>query len=150
MILNLFRVDHVSVEDMMSHSFKEFETQTMKPSIVLQLEKFEEQITKIPKLGAHMEPLCKYFDSAYEHITAFQRFMTNLATNKLMHFKPGRVLHISHSKYHNRFAVYLSTSCLLLQTSYNVLILDNDAANDDNDTAVENVNRVVGSLSTPR
>lgn len=144
MILNLFRVDHVSVEDMMSHSFKEFETQSTKPDTVLQLQKFEEQLSKIPKPGPHMEPLCKFFDSAYEHITTYQRFMTKLATNKSINLKAGRVLHISHGKYHNRFAVYLSTSLLYLKTSYNVLILDNDAATDDIDAVVENVNRVVG------
>lgn len=143
MILNLFRVESVSVEDMMSHSFKEFETQSMKPETLAQLKKFEQEMSTIPELGSHMEPLCAFFDCAYEYILTYQRFMTRLAASKAINFKPGRLLYISHDKYHNRFGIYLSTQSAFTKPKYNVLILDNDTTNDDVDNAAESVSRLV-------
>lgn len=146
MILNLFRVESVSVEDMMSHSFKEFETQSAKPDTLAQLAKFEKEMSSIPELGSHMEPLCKFFDCAYEYIVTYQRFMMRLAATKALNLKPGRLIYISHNKYHNRFAIFLSAQSPLTKPLYNVLILDNDATNDDIDTAVETISRVVSYL----
>lgn len=143
MILNLFRVESVSVEDMMSHSFKEFETQSTKPNTLAELEKFEQEISKIPELGAHMEPLCRYFDCAYGYITTYQRFMARLASNKSLNLKPGKVIYISHGKYYNRFAIFLSALSPQTQPLYNVLILDNNDATDDVHNVTENVHRVV-------
>lgn len=146
MILNLFRVECVSVEDMMSHSFKEFETQSLKPDKMAELKKFEQEMSKIPEIGAHMEPICKFFDCAYEYILTYQRFMTRLAASKAINLKPGRLVYISHNKYHNRFAIYLSTHSPLTKLLYNVLILDNDTTNDEIDNATESINRVVSSI----
>lgn len=143
MILNLFRVESVSVEDMMSHSFKEFETQSTKPDTIAQLLEFEQQMSKIPQLGPHMEPLCKFFDYAHEFILTYQRFMMRLTAAKALSFKAGRLIYISHNKYHNRFAIYLSAISPATKPLYNVFILDNDANNDDIDNAVETFNRVV-------
>lgn len=148
MILNLFRVEGcVSVEDMMSHSFKEFETQSAKPETEAELKKFEHEMLKIPDLGSHMEPLRKFFDAAYDYILTQQRFMTRLATNKYVNFKPGRMIYISHNKYQNRFALFLSAKSLAAKPQYDVLILDNDATNDDVDSTVESVNRLVSTVA---
>lgn len=147
MILNLFRVESVSVEDMMSHSFKEFETQSMKPDTMAQLEQLKEEMSKIPELGSHMEPLCKFFDFAHEYILTFQRFMTRLASTKALNLKPGRLIYISHNKYHNRFALFLNALSPATKPSYNVFILDNDATNDVIDDTVETFNRVVSTFS---
>lgn len=147
MILNLFRVESVSVEDMMSHSFKEFETQSTKPDTLAELEKFELQMSKIPELGAHMEPLCRFFDCAYEYITTYQRFMNRLAANKSLNLKPGKLIYISHGKYYNRFAIFLSALSPPTKPFYNVLILDNnDDATDDIHTATESITRVVSFI----
>lgn len=146
MILNLFRVESVSVEDMMSHSFKEFETQSTKPDTMAQLERFEEQMSKIPELGSHMEPLCKFFDCAYEYILTYQRFMTRLATSKALNLKPGRLIYISHNKYYNRFALFLSANTPLTKPLYNVFILDNDTTNDDIDDTIQTISRVVSNI----
>lgn len=144
MILNLFRVESVSVEDMMSHSFKEFETQATKPDTKAQLEKFEQEMSKIPELGPHMQPLCKFFECAYEYTTTYQRFMTKLAATKALNLKAGRVIVISHNKYHNRFAIFLSA--VPAKPLYYVMILDNDASSDDVDAVAENVTRVVSII----
>lgn len=146
MILNLFRVESVTVEDMMSHSFKEFESQSNKPDTMAQLELAEKQMSKIPELGVHMEPLRQYHDCAYEYITTYQRFMAKLVLNKALDLKPGKVLFISHGRYYNRFAIILSTHSSTTKPLYKVLILDSsDSANDAIDTTVENVKKMVSS-----
>lgn len=143
MILNLFRVESVTVEDMMSHSFKEFETQSNKPDTMAQLELAEKRISKIPELGLHMEPLRQFYDCAYEYITTYQRFMSRLVTSKLLDIKPGKILYISHRRYHNRFAICLSVRSTPNQNLYKVFILDDDSTMDEIDKATENIKRVV-------
>lgn len=143
MILNLFRVESVTVEDMMSHSFKEFETQSNKPDTMAQLELAEKRMSKIPQLGSHMEPLRKFYDSAYEYITTYQRFMTRIIAGKLLDVKPGKILFISHRRYYNRFAICLSSRTSGTQVLYRVFILDDDSTLDEIDKATENIKKVV-------
>lgn len=146
MILKLLRVESVSVEDMMSHSFKEFETVSTKPETEAELKKFELQMLAIPDLGSHMEPLNQFFDAANEYILTYQRFMTRSATTKGINFKPGKLIYISHNKYQNRFAIFLSAKLPASKPHYDVLILDNDATNEDADSTTEGVNRMVSLI----
>lgn len=169
MILNLFRVESVTVEDMMSHSFKEFETQSTKPETMAQLELAEKQISKIPTLGEHLQPLCDFYTSAYEYLTLYQKFMTGLAANKRADLKPGKLLIVCQGRYYNRIAIFLSAHTITTKPmykgkslrltgarrfkitqrllSYAVLILDSeDSADDDVDSAVAKVNKLVCHL----
>lgn len=144
MILNLFRVESVTVEDMMSHSFKEFELQATKPDTIAQLALAEKQISKIPESGSHMEPLRKFYDCAYEYIKVYQRFISKLVANKMLDLRVGKLLYISVERYYNRFGVILSSHTTAAKQMYKVLILNND--NEDVDSAADYMNAVVSSI----
>lgn len=131
MILNLFRVESVTVEDMMSHSFKEFESQVNKPETMAQLQLAEKEISKIPTLGEHLEPLCKYYSCAYEYISLHQKYMASLIANKRSDVKPGKVLIISLGRLHNRLAVLLSMHQNAPKPIYKVLVMDTENDNDN-------------------
>lgn len=78
MILNLLRVESVTVEDMMSHSFMEFGAQTKVPENKVKLKEAEEQISTMQELSEHMQPLCKFYEIAYEYIQQWNSFMVNI------------------------------------------------------------------------
>lgn len=78
MILNLLRVESVTVEDMMSHSFMEFGAQTKVPENKVKLKEAEEQISSMQELSEHMQPLCKFYDVAFEYIEQWNCFMVNI------------------------------------------------------------------------
>lgn len=172
MILNLFRVESVTVEDMMSHSFKEFETRSSKPETMAQLELAEKQISKIPTIGEHLQPLCDFYTAAYEYITLYQKFMTGLAANKRADLKPGKLLIVCQGHYYNRLGIFLSAHTTTTKPMYKgncqrshfveinffqfrlfhsriiltnaVLILDSDSSVDDDiDDATANVKKLV-------
>lgn len=132
MILNLFRVESVTVEDMMSHSFKEFETQSRKPDTMAQLENAERQMSKIPILGAHLEPLCQFYECTYEYLQQYKQFMTNLVTNKRIDLKPGKVIIVSQGRHYNRLGIYLSSYVTNSKSNYTVLVLDNASTAQEN------------------
>lgn len=75
MILNLLRVESVSVEDMMTHSFKEFGSQTLMPHNTEQLKIAEEQISTMQEIGDHMKPLSDFYDIAFNFILEWNVFM---------------------------------------------------------------------------
>lgn len=144
MILNLFRVESVTVEDMMSHSFKEFETQSTRPDTIAQLELAEKQMSKIPAIGEHLEPLCQFYSSAYEYLTLYQRCMNGLVANKRADLKPGKILIVSQGRYYNRIAIFLSSHIIASKQMFKVLILDNNSnGEDDIDNATINVKKMV-------
>lgn len=144
MILSLFRVESVTVEDMMSHSFKEFETQSKKPDTMAQLEKAEQQMSTIPLLGEHLEPLCQFYECAYEYLQQYKKFMASLVVNKRVDLKPGKVLVISLGRHYNRLAIFLSSYVTNAKSHYRVLVLDNVNADDGGvNEAAAKVNRLV-------
>lgn len=143
MILNLFRVESVTVEDMMTHSFKEFEKQASKPDTMAQLELAEKQMSKIPALGEHTGPLCQFYDCAYEHIKTYQRFMSGLVVNKRLDLKPGKVLIVSQGRYYNRLAIILSAHSTATKPIYKVLVLDDNMSTDEVEKAANEVKKIV-------
>lgn len=144
MILNLFRVESVTVEDMMSHSFKEFETQSTRPKTLAELEIAEKQMSKIPVIGEHLGPLCAFYNCAYDYLMLYQKFMSSLVLNKRVDLKPGKVLIISQGRFYNRLAICLSAYTTSSKPTYKVLVLDNGADGDDgNDHATTNNKKVV-------
>jgi len=72
MILNLFRVEKISVEGMMSHSFKERVHSHNKKKYEKELESVEEKIKEISlntqQHGPHWQPLSRFYDIAAEYL----------------------------------------------------------------------------------
>lgn len=126
---------------MMSHSFKEFETQSKKPDTLAQLESAELQMSKIPVLGEHLEPLCEFYECAYEYLQQYQKFMAGLVTSKRVDLKPGKVVIISQGRHYNRLGIYLSSYITNSKSNYTVLVLDNPNAAEE--SAAEKFNKMV-------
>jgi len=72
MILNLFRVEKISVEGMMSHSFKERRHSHNQKKYEKELEsvkkKMEEISLNTQQRGLHWQPLSHFYDIAAEYL----------------------------------------------------------------------------------
>lgn len=72
MILNLFRVEMISVEGMMSHSFKEFGHVSHQKEYEKELETVNEEIEAISsntqQQALHWKPLSDFYDMAAEYL----------------------------------------------------------------------------------
>lgn len=75
MILNLLRVESVTVEDMMSHSFLEFDSRTKIPENQAKLKATETEILNMQEIGEHMQPFCQFYDIASEYIRLMDELM---------------------------------------------------------------------------
>lgn len=75
MILNLLRVESVTVEDMMSHSFLEFDSRTKIPENQAKLKAAETEISNMQEIGEHMQPFCQFYDIASEYIRLMDELM---------------------------------------------------------------------------
>lgn len=132
MILYLLRVELVTVENMMLHSFREFEKRQKLPESKSELSRMEEKISKLNELSEHLKPLCQFYDAAVYYLAKWDEFMplvflTQKVSNEM---KPGRVLVITHKTHRNKLAILLS----VLQQDhksarYKVLVLDHQNTN---------------------
>lgn len=77
MILNLLRVESVSVEDMMSHSFMEFGSRTKLPEHKAKLQSVEQQIAGMQELSEHTKPLSRFYDVAAEFAKLKEAYMVS-------------------------------------------------------------------------
>lgn len=128
MILNLICVEKVTIEDMMSHSFREFGKLAKKPENSKELKSAEEQILSLQALSEHLQPLCKFYDIAYEYIQILNKVMPHLivAPKVWKELKPGKILRITYEHHYNKLAILLSTpSTTSKEPTFKVLVLDN-------------------------
>lgn len=77
MILYLLRVELVTVENMMLHSFREFEKRQKLPESKFELSKMEEKISKLNDLSEHLKPLCQFYDAAVEYLSIWNELMVS-------------------------------------------------------------------------
>lgn len=132
MILSLLRVEMLTVEDMMSNSFREYRKQLRMPENKEQLKVAEAKISSAEELSTHLGALCEFHDIAYEYIAEWNSTMPTLyAQSKIVkELKPGRVLIVSHMHYYNRLGILLWTSTAAhKEITYKVLILNNASTN---------------------
>lgn len=141
MILNLLRVENVSVEDMMSRSFREFNLQIKKPDNKLKLQDVEKQISSMQTLHENLQPLCKFYDVAHAYITEYNNFIPKLIlSNKVFkELKPGRVIKVSYKQHYCKLGVLLSTTTMNREPLFKVFVLDHKK-NDGLDEKVNNKN----------
>ncbi|XP_062536304.1 superkiller complex protein 2 [Armigeres subalbatus] len=132
MILYLLRVELVTVENMILHSFREFEKRQKLPQSKTELSKMEEKISKLNELSEHLKPLCQFYDAAIHYLAKWDEFMPSVFLSQKVsnEMKPGRVLVITHKIHRNKLAILLS----VLQQDhksarYKVLVLDHQNPN---------------------
>lgn len=75
MILSLLRVERVSVEDMMSHSFAEFDKQLKMPANKEKLKKTEEKLLQLNELSEHLMPLAEFYNACRQYLDLSDKLM---------------------------------------------------------------------------
>ncbi|XP_059611205.1 superkiller complex protein 2 [Phlebotomus argentipes] len=112
MILNLLRVERVSVVDMMSHSYREFHSQQKLPENQLKLQKVQEEFTSLEPLGENMNSLCELYDVATSYF--FFLDQVNAEVHKQPDVKkklqPGRLLVITKGNFCNNLAAIITVT----------------------------------------
>jgi antiviral helicase SKI2 len=121
MILSLLRVERVSVEDMMSHSFAEFGKQLKVPENKEELLKAEEKLRDLKELSEHQRPLAEFFVACREYFDLVDQLMPKLLGQQKLanELKPGRILVISSGTHYNKLGILLATH---KETSFKVLV----------------------------
>lgn len=133
MILSLLRVERVSVEDMMQHSFREFGKQLKVPENQQQLELAEKKLAELTEISEHLAPLCNFYMACNEFISLNEELMVKFVNQQKIYneMKPGRVVIVSEGRHYNKLGILLSlTTSSQKETTYKVLVLD-DAQNDE-------------------
>ncbi|ETN66955.1 antiviral helicase SKI2 [Anopheles darlingi] len=152
MMLYLLRVELVTVENMMLHSFREFGKRQQIPQSKLELSKVQEKVSRLNKLGDHLQPLCDFYHAAEESIRLWDEIMPKqlCQPKALNELKPGRVLVITEKQHYNKLALLLAIS---LQShkdmKLTVLVLDHqqqpasasEGPTKDKDDSVDRIDR---------
>ncbi|XP_053671367.1 SKI2 subunit of superkiller complex protein [Anopheles nili] len=131
MMLYLLRVELVTVENMMLHSFREFGKRQELPKSKLELSKVQEKVSSLSKLGDHLAPLGGFYDAAYEYIKLWDELLPKQlcqpkAINEL---KLGRVLLVTDRNHYNKLGILLSVSTQShKEMKLTVLVLDHESA----------------------
>jgi len=132
MILNLLRVEHLRVEDMMKRSFGEDHQQSKLGNVRLKLQELFDKVQQMPTLACD---ICKDIDSYYNNAKAFLQLKEELQESLLTHpnmvreMNAGRVLIVQHQGQCNKLGVLLSTDSRSKEKLYKMLVLlgDSDA-----------------------
>uniref|UniRef100_A0A182SJY8 Helicase SKI2W n=1 Tax=Anopheles maculatus TaxID=74869 RepID=A0A182SJY8_9DIPT len=75
MMLYLLRVELVSVENMMLHSFREFGKRQQMPQSKLELKKVQEKMSALSKLSDNLMPLCEFYEAANHYIALWSELI---------------------------------------------------------------------------
>ncbi|XP_050079351.1 helicase SKI2W [Anopheles maculipalpis] len=131
MMLYLLRVELVSVENMMLHSFREFGKRQEMPKSKLELSKVQEKISAMSKLSDNLKPLCEFYEAANVYIGLWNELMPKLlcqpkAINEL---KVGRVVVATDRHHYNKLGLLLSVTVQShMDMKLVVLVLDHEQA----------------------
>ncbi|XP_034176859.2 superkiller complex helicase subunit twister [Osmia lignaria lignaria] len=129
MVLNLRRLNEsVTVEGMMRRSFKESAV-TLKQNIYkIELEKVEEELSKLPPLTDVQKKLSDFYQVAInylEYLKYLKPYICETQKKAVKDLVPGRVLLISYQSHYNKLALLLSTVQHKIGRQYRVLVLKN-------------------------
>jgi len=130
MILNLLRVEHLRVEDMMKRSFGEDHQQSKLGNVRQKLQELYDKVQLMPSLACD---ICQDIDSYYNNATTFLQLKEEMQESLLTHpnmvreMNAGRVLMVQHQGQCNKLGVLLSTDSRSKEKIYKVLVLVGDA-----------------------
>ncbi|KAJ6639246.1 Helicase SKI2W [Pseudolycoriella hygida] len=147
MILNLLRVENVTVEDMISHSFLEFDSQTKIPENRAKLMEAEKEISDMQEIGEHMQPLCQFYDLTFEYFQLIDELMAdNIVQQQMMkELKPGRVVIVTMDRHYNKIGVFLSIVGSR-EPKFKVMVLDDLGDTNSESPTVKKTNTNRGEL----
>ena len=151
MILSLLRVERVSVEDMMQHSFREFGKQLKMPENKEQLKLAEEKLKELTEISEHLAPLCNFYVACRDFLELSDELMVKFLNQQKMYneMKVGRVLIVTEGRHYNKLGVLLALiPSTQKETTYKVLVLDSQNIDETYQNRIEIWHRMV-SLSYP-
>nr|CAD7586424.1 unnamed protein product [Timema genevievae] len=130
MILNLLRVQKISVEGMMSRSFKELNHQSSQGRYKKELKAVEEEMERINSAGhpvPNFDQLAEFYTSASEflHLWSEVRGIVLTQPRAVREMIPGRILLIYHRTHANKLALLLKSEVFRREPVYKVLVLCN-------------------------
>ncbi|XP_041764989.1 helicase SKI2W [Anopheles merus] len=144
MMLYLLRVELVSVENMMLHSFREFDKRQQMPQSKLELNQVQEKMSALSKLSDHLQPLCEFYEAASEYLNLRNELLPKQlcqpkAINEL---KVGRVVVVTDEHHYNKLGILLSVSVQShKELKLVVLVLDHCASGKTQPASPETLNR---------
>uniref|UniRef100_A0A182QLV6 Helicase SKI2W n=1 Tax=Anopheles farauti TaxID=69004 RepID=A0A182QLV6_9DIPT len=144
MILYLLRVELVSVENMMLHSFREFGKRQQIPQSKLELSKVQEKVSALSKLSDHVLPLCEFYEAANVYIDLWNELQPKqLCQPKAINeFKVGRILVVTEKNHYNKLGILLSVSMQShKEMKLVVLVLDHQTKDRTGDAHPETLDR---------
>ncbi|CRK90453.1 CLUMA_CG004113, isoform A [Clunio marinus] len=133
MILSLLRVERVSVEDMMQHSFREFGKQLKVPENEKQLKIAEEKLSELMEISEHLSPLCNFYVACSEFFKLNDELMVKFVNQQKIfnEMKAGRILLVTQNRHYNKLGILLATiTSTQKESTYKVLVLDNPHVDD--------------------
>lgn len=133
MILSLLRVERVSVEDMMQHSFREFGKQLLMPANQEQLKVAEEKLLELMEISEHLAPLCNFYIACRDFLQLNDKLMVKFVNQQKIYneLKPGKVLMVSDGRHYNKLGILLALqTSSQKETMYKVFVLDNPPTDD--------------------
>ena len=127
MILSLLRVERVSVEDMMQHSFREFGKQLQVPENKEQLKLAEAKLLELTEISEQLAPLCNFYVACSDFLKLNEELMVKFVNQQKIYneLKPGRVLMVSEGRHYNKLGILMTIqTSTQKESSYKVLVLD--------------------------
>lgn len=146
MILSLLRVERVTVEDMMQHSFREFGKQLLVPQNKEQLKLAEEKLAELTVISDHLQPLCNFYNACNSFIQLNNEVMKKfLGQQKVFNeMKIGRVLLVSFNRHYNKLGIILSIlTAPQKESTFRVLVLENGDENEEHQLKDEKWHRIM-------
>nr|XP_023019779.1 helicase SKI2W [Leptinotarsa decemlineata]XP_023019780.1 helicase SKI2W [Leptinotarsa decemlineata] len=136
MVLSLLRVESLSVEGMMSRSFREADHQKNMVDIKKELERVEKLTTELcrQQISSYLQPLVKYYEVANLYLNIRENTMNAVMNSSKVQkiLSPGRILVVTQKHHINKLALLLST-IRSKHLQFKVLVLSDDTAQKDND-----------------
>ncbi|CAG9834639.1 unnamed protein product [Diabrotica balteata] len=128
MVLSLLRVESISVEGMMSRSFREADHQKNMIEIRKKLEKVEEELKELcrQQISTYLRPLVKFYETASVYLNIRKNIMNSVMSSPKVQktLIPGRLIVITQKHHVNKLALIL-TCIRSKQHLYKVLVLNN-------------------------
>lgn len=134
MVLNLRRLNEsVTVEAMMRRSFKESPVVKNQNTYKIQLQKVENELSKLPPLTDLQKKLSDFYRVAVEYLEYLKYlkpYFYETQKKAVKNLTPGRILLISYENHYNKLALLLAIVQCKGSQQYRVLVLKNsDASN---------------------
>ncbi|XP_022902314.2 superkiller complex protein 2 [Onthophagus taurus] len=130
MVLSLLRGESLSVEGMMSRSFREADHQRKMFDVHRKLEKVEEtlKVETNQEFSEYLQPLVKFFDRANDYLKVREEILPDIIQFHRVskELTPGKLLLITHSKHINKLAILLSSNLKASKPILKVLVLSDN------------------------